>query len=104
MHGIQNRPIDRKEEKEAGGINLGGQKPASQPANRSTVYTDDEHLNGASAALFLALSERTLERWRRDRTGPSFIRMSARAIRYRLSDLRAWRDGRTVVCDDGRDA
>jgi predicted DNA-binding transcriptional regulator AlpA len=73
----------------------------SSDLGRTTVHTNnvDELLDAASTALFLGLSERTLERWRRDRTGPSFLRLSARAIRYRLSDLRTWRDARAVVCD-----
>jgi predicted DNA-binding transcriptional regulator AlpA len=63
-----------------------------------TPRDEDDLLDSRAAALYLSLSERTLERWRRDRSGPNFIRLSARAIRYRLADLRAWRDGRTVEC------
>jgi predicted DNA-binding transcriptional regulator AlpA len=63
-----------------------------------TPRDDDELLDSRAAALYLSLSERTLERWRRDRHGPNYRRLSARAIRYRLGDLRAWRDGCTVEC------
>ncbi len=106
MDGIQKRSIDQKEKNQPGDLDLVGQNRPSQAAGRTTVHTNnvDELLDAASTALFLGLSERTLERWRRERTGPSFIRMSARASRYRLSDLRAWRDRRTVVCDEQRGA
>ena len=60
---------------------------------------DDTLLDSPATGVYLGLSERTLERWRRDRRGPKFIRLSARAIRYRLGDLRAWRDAQTVECD-----
>lgn len=99
MNGIQTDPRDQKEENRPGVPDLGGRNAPSQPVSRSTVHNDDEPLDTASTALFLGLSVRTLERWRQERTGPSFVKLSARAIRYRLSDLRAWRDGRTVVCD-----
>lgn len=79
---------------------LTDQKEKNKPGD----IADDELLDAASTALFLGLSERTLERWRRDRTGPSYVRMSVRAIRYRLSELRAWRDARTVICDEQRSA
>jgi hypothetical protein len=60
---------------------------------------DDELLDSAGAALFLKISERTLERWRRNRTGPSYVRLSARAVRYRVADLRRFRDGHTIECE-----
>jgi predicted DNA-binding transcriptional regulator AlpA len=42
------------------------------------------------AARFLGVSIRTLQGWRENGTGPRFIRLSARAVRYRPSDLEAW--------------
>jgi predicted DNA-binding transcriptional regulator AlpA len=46
------------------------------------------------AAIFTSLSRLTLQRYRRSGTGPTFIRLGARRIGYRLSDLRAWMDER----------
>jgi predicted DNA-binding transcriptional regulator AlpA len=59
---------------------------------------NDQLYDQRGAALFLRVSERTLERWRAERTGPSFIKLSARAVRYRLSSLRAYLDQHQVDC------
>jgi hypothetical protein len=59
---------------------------------------DDQLFDQRGASLMLRVSERTLERWRAERIGPSFIRMSARAVRYRLSALRAYLDQHSVDC------
>ncbi|MBO6796954.1 helix-turn-helix domain-containing protein [Maricaulis sp.] len=48
-----------------------------------------------SAADFLALSERTLRNWRTRGSGPKFVKISARCIRYRMSDLLDWAERRT---------
>ena len=47
-------------------------------------------LNTREAAEYLGLSQTCLEHWRTLRTGPPFVRVSARCIRYRLEDLEAW--------------
>ncbi len=52
----------------------------------------DEH----KAAEFLGYSVRALQNWRVRGGGPRFVKVSARSIRYRLSDLIAWMDARTV--------
>lgn len=39
------------------------------------------------AADLLQVSEFTLERWRRTGEGPPYVRLSARAIRYREGEL-----------------
>ncbi len=54
-------------------------------------------------APILRVSIRTLQKWRVNGKGPPFIRVSARAIRYRRSDLDAWvRDRlRSSTTDDG---
>jgi hypothetical protein len=46
-------------------------------------------LNEVYAARFLSVSERTLQAWRLQRRGPTFVRVG-RAIRYRRADLIAW--------------
>ena len=45
------------------------------------------------AALFLRLSERTLERWRVEGQGPRFRRFGRRIV-YAKSDLDMWADHR----------
>lgn len=41
-------------------------------------------------APILRVSIRTLQKWRVNGKGPPFIRVSARAIRYRRNDLDGW--------------
>ena len=47
-----------------------------------------------AAAKFLSLTIRTLQGWRYKGGGPRYIRVSARCIRYRRSDLRTWAEAR----------
>jgi predicted DNA-binding transcriptional regulator AlpA len=60
---------------------------------------DDVLLDQDSASALLAVSPRTMERWRAERTGPPFVRLSARAIRYSRAALRRWLSERTMPCD-----
>ena len=46
------------------------------------------------AAEFLNLTRRKMQKDRQDGVGPKFIRLSARCIRYRRADLRAWAEAR----------
>jgi len=43
-----------------------------------------------TAASFLNVTQRALQGWRLKGSGPKFIRISARCIRYRKIDLVAW--------------
>jgi excisionase family DNA binding protein len=49
----------------------------------------DELLTQQQLADELQVSMRTLERWRQEGTGPSFVRVG-RSPRYRRSDINAW--------------
>jgi predicted DNA-binding transcriptional regulator AlpA len=51
------------------------------------VLSQDRLLNEVEAAHYLGLRPRTLQNWRWTGNGPRFIRISARAIRYRRNDL-----------------
>ena len=44
------------------------------------------------AAGFLNVTRRTMQSWRQKGGGPKFIRLSARCIRYRRTDLKQWAD------------
>lgn len=46
------------------------------------------------AANLLDISERTLEKWRREGGGPKFIRISHKLVRYRICDLREFQESR----------
>jgi excisionase family DNA binding protein len=39
------------------------------------------------AAEYLTLSSKTLTLWRKNQTGPAYVKMGPRSIRYRLEDL-----------------
>jgi len=49
-------------------------------------------LDTKEAAVMLGLSRRTLENWRNGEknTGPAFIRLSSRCIRYNVDDINNW--------------
>jgi hypothetical protein len=44
-------------------------------------------ISSGEAAKFLGLCIRSLERYRQERLGPKFIRLSAHTVRYRVRDL-----------------
>ena len=46
------------------------------------------------AAAHLKLTKRALQAWRVQGRGPVFVRISARAVRYRPEDLNQWIEGR----------
>ncbi len=62
----------------------------------------NETLTTPDAAAFINVSKRTLESWRARRIGPRYIALSARAVRYRIEDLRSFLAEHTV--DPGADA
>jgi predicted DNA-binding transcriptional regulator AlpA len=47
-------------------------------------------LNTAAAAEYIGLSKSTLEKARIYGGGPPFVRVTSRAVRYRMQDLEAW--------------
>ena len=47
-------------------------------------------LTVAQAAEFLSFQPRTLDAWRARGSGPKFVRVSTRAVRYRMEDLVKW--------------
>jgi hypothetical protein len=54
-----------------------------------------------TAALYLGLSPRTLEKWRLLGQGPSYVKRGRRCL-YRLEDLDAWaEEGRTRSTSSG---
>jgi predicted DNA-binding transcriptional regulator AlpA len=48
----------------------------------------------AEAAIYLRLKIYTLRKWRREGTGPKYIRCGARLIRYMQADIDAWLEQR----------
>ena len=56
---------------------------------RATEVESEALLGEVQAAKFLNLSTRTLQAWRCQGFGPTFVR-AGRAIRYRKADLLSW--------------
>jgi hypothetical protein len=53
-------------------------------------FSEEVLLREQDAARLLSVSPRTLQAWRYRGGGPAYVQVSARAVRYRLSDLRRW--------------
>lgn len=57
----------------------------------TNIITDGMSLlTPRQAAALLQLDERTLTNWRSAGTGPRFLRINGRAIRYRTLDIESW--------------
>lgn len=52
-------------------------------------------------AELLDISVRTLERWRKDKCGPPYLRMGGR-IFYNMLDLKIWRQENMIYPERGR--
>lgn len=46
----------------------------------------------AELAQYLGVPETTLEQWRSRGGGPDYVKVGARHVRYRLSEVNAWMD------------
>jgi predicted DNA-binding transcriptional regulator AlpA len=63
------------------------------------ITIEDRPMTTDEVAAYLGVSPRSIERWRLQRVGPPFIKLSARAIRYSSAALREWRDRQSVACE-----
>lgn len=59
-------------------------------ANVVPQVEKDKLCSAGEAAELLGISPQTLAHWRVRGTGPRYIVLSARCVRYRSSDIRAW--------------
>ena len=82
---------------------LGGSLPAQVEGDASFWHG---LIDESEAAGFLGLTVRCLQGWRYKGSGPRFVRVSARCIRYRRSELRDFADARlrTSTSDRGSEA
>ncbi len=81
----------------------------SQPTSSPSLGANedlDSLVRQEGAAIILGVTPRCLENWRHRGGGPNFIRISARCIRYRRSDINKWIEERvrTSTSDRGMDA
>ena len=54
----------------------------------------DQLINEVEAAKFLGYSVRALQNWRVRGGGPSYVKVSARSVRYRRRELISWSESR----------
>lgn len=73
------------------------------PARNNRTADHSPFLTQPEAASFLRVSERSLERWRIEGTGPEFVR-AGRRILYSMQSLRAWAADRTFRSTSEADA
>jgi hypothetical protein len=66
--------------------------------NRTAPATAQALMTAEAAAAFLGVTTCALKKWRYQRTGPAFIRVNARRVRYRRPDLERWLKQREVRC------
>lgn len=62
---------------------------------QQTIDTNERLIKEPEAASILGLTTRALQAWRSRGTGPSYVQLSCRAVRYRLKDLAKWIESRT---------
>ena len=62
--------------------------------------TTSDMLNQREAAKLIGVSPFTMNGWRHRRTGPPFIRISSRCVKYRRADVLAWLEARRVETSD----
>ena len=61
----------------------------------------DRLINEREAAEFVGFTVRALQNWRLRGGGPLFVKISARAVRYRKRDLMAWAEAHTQTSTSG---
>jgi predicted DNA-binding transcriptional regulator AlpA len=64
-------------------------------ALQSPSRTNAQLLNEVEAGQFLSLSHRTLQNWRVKGGGPKYLKIGAKSVRYRITDLQSWLDNAT---------
>ena len=71
---------------------------AERPASPDPTIGDADYwygqINEKVAAAFLDLQARTLQTYRQRGSGPRYVAISPRCVRYRRVDLRAWAEAR----------
>jgi predicted DNA-binding transcriptional regulator AlpA len=65
------------------------------------VLAGDSLLTESQTALLLSLSVRTLRNWRVLGRGPAFLKLG-RSVRYRRTDIEAWKNGAVRTSTSGR--
>lgn len=57
------------------------------------MSTYAERISPKNAALFLGVSVRTLEEWRKKKIGPAFVKLGPKLVRYEVAELERFLGG-----------
>ena len=68
--------------------------PSNHDSTTSVFPDLDALKTERQAAHFLGVTTRALQKWRATGTGPYFVRISSRCVRYRRRDLLNWAEAR----------
>ncbi|MGR3724282.1 helix-turn-helix transcriptional regulator [Abyssibius alkaniclasticus] len=66
-------------------------------AGSTLTQMADRLIDEREAASILCYTPRALQNWRHRGGGPKFVKVSGRSVRYRISEVYAWIDARTVA-------
>lgn len=61
---------------------------------RSASDTADKLCTPVETASLLGIAPQTMAHWRVRGSGPRYVLLNRRCVRYRLSDIQAWLDSR----------
>jgi predicted DNA-binding transcriptional regulator AlpA len=74
---------------------MNSSEPQHSPGEPRPVAHDPDALaTEREAADFLGVTTRALQKWRATGSGPRFVRISSRCVRYRRRDLISWAEAR----------
>lgn len=63
---------------------------------RQPHHDEDDMLTRVELAQALHVSLRTVDRWTAEGSGPPYIRLPGRTLRWRWGDVRSWFEARRV--------
>jgi hypothetical protein len=70
--------------------------PGDSEMNQANENLRDEGLGEGAAGKLIGVVGHTMRKWRQLGIGPEYIRISARCVRYRRSDILRWLESRRV--------
>ena len=78
------------------------QQKTKQVTTLDPTFLSEQLIKEDEAALFLSVTKRALQQWRFNGSGPQYVRISKRCIRYRLKDLICWSEKylRQSTCEE----
>jgi predicted DNA-binding transcriptional regulator AlpA len=70
-------------------------EPPTAPHTTAPLTETDVLLTESRAATLLSVTRRTLQAWRMRGTGPRYVRISSRCVRYSYDELITWIESRS---------